>query len=423
MYKQLNFIDLFSGAGGLSEGFTNAGYAPIAHVEMDKYACNTLKTRACYHYLHNMNQSEIYKKYLRGEITREQLYKFVPEIITDSVINVTMSESTMELIYQRIDSIMKRKGQTRVSLIIGGPPCQAYSLAGRARKCMKNDPRNELYKLYCKVLVKYDPEMFVFENVPGLLTAGRGKYIKKIKNTFQKSGYDIDYKIINAMDFGVLQKRQRVILIGWKSGTNYSYPEFYRKELNACINDILSDLPRIQAGESSFEYESSDFSNYLKENCIRGEDDILTWHVARYHNARDREIYRHVIKAWNRDRFRLKYTDLPDNLCTHKNRTGFLDRFKVVASDLTASHTLTAHIAKDGHYYIHPDLEQARSITVREAARIQSFPDNYFFEGSRTSAFTQIGNAVPPLMAKGIAEAISYELLNKNNYYKKASTK
>ena len=141
------------------------------------------------------------------------------------------------------------------------------------------------------------------------------------------------------------------------------------------------------------------------------KNDILTWHVARPNIARDREIYKMVIHTWNTEKRRLKYTDLPPELCTHRNRTAFLDRFKVVAGDLPFSHTLVAHISKDGHYFIHPDYGQARSISVREAARIQSFPDNFFFEGSRTSAFVQIGNAVPPLMASGIAQALKREMM------------
>lgn len=132
----------------------------------------------------------------------------------------------------------------------------------------------------------------------------------------------------------------------------------------------------------------------------------MTWHVARTNLERDRNIYRLVIQAWNKDHTRLKYTDIPDELATHNNKKSFLDRFKVVARDLTATHTMVAHISKDGHYYIHPDLEQARSISVREAARIQSFPDDFYFEGSRTAAFRQIGNAVPPLLAQKIANAI-----------------
>jgi len=145
---------------------------------------------------------------------------------------------------------------------------------------------------------------------------------------------------------------------------------------------------------------------YKKIGASALDNDILTWHITRPHIERDRQIYRLIINAWQNEHTRLKYTDLPEELCTHKNRTAFLDRFKVVARDLPVCHTITAHLSKDGHYFIHPDFYQARSISVREAARIQSFPDNYFFEGSRTAAFTQIGNAVPPLMAMGIADAI-----------------
>ena len=128
--------------------------------------------------------------------------------------------------------------------------------------------------------------------------------------------------------------------------------------------------------------------------------------MARTNLERDRDIYRLAIKAWKDEGKRLKYTDLPDELTTHNNRTSFLDRFKVVADDISASHTMVAHISKDGHHYIHPDIKQARSISVREAARIQSFPDNFHFERSRTAAFRQIGNAVPPLLARTIAEAL-----------------
>ncbi|MGN1196904.1 MAG: DNA cytosine methyltransferase, partial [Acetatifactor sp.] len=128
-------------------------------------------------------------------------------------------------------------------------------------------------------------------------------------------------------------------------------------------------------------------------------------------------IYRHVINAWyqNDERRRLRYTDLPEDLCTHKNRTAFLDRFKVVAGNIHTSQTMVAHISKDGHYFIHPNLEQARSLSVREAARIQSFPDNYYFEGGRTAALLQIGNAVPPLMASAIATAVADTLEGENH--------
>ena len=147
------------------------------------------------------------------------------------------------------------------------------------------------------------------------------------------------------------------------------------------------------------------------EAGIRDDQLPVTWHQARPHSDQDLEIYRLVVEKWNSQNSRLKYYDLPERLKTHRNVTSFTDRFKVVAADLPCSHTVVAHIAKDGHYYIHPDLEQNRSITPREAARLQSFPDNYYFESAsgrpaRTPAFSQIGNAVPVLLARKLAEKV-----------------
>ncbi len=401
----INYIDLFAGAGGLSEGFSSSGYHPIAHVEMNKDACCSLMTRACYYYLKEHNQLDLYKSYLTGRITREALYSAVPREVIDSVINLTMSEDTMPELFTRIDSLLNRQGIGKVDLLVGGPPCQAYSLVGRAVKSdgMVNDPRNYLYKLYVKVLAKYQPQMFVFENVPGLFNANKGAYYRDMVKAFEDAGYSLGSKILNAADFGVLQYRRRVILIGWKNGTHHQYPEFSSITNHYTVADILNDLPAIQAGQRADNYCAGEYSTYLSDSGIRKEGDILTWHVSRPNIERDREIYRCAINTWNTQNKRIKYTELPEELCTHKNRDAFLDRFKVVAAELPASHTVLAHISKDGHYFIHPDLNQARSISVREAARIQSFPDDFYFEGSRTAAFIQIGNAVPPLMARGIA--------------------
>ncbi len=407
-----NFIDLFAGAGGLSEGFLANGFRPIAHIEMNAEACMTLQTRACYYYLLKKGRIDTYYQYLRGEISRDALYAAVRKPELDTVINQTMSKETMPELFAKIDNLMAKRKMKSVDLIVGGPPCQAYSLVGRAVKSdgMQDDPRNFLYQLYCRVLKKYQPEMFVFENVPGLLTANGGKYYFNMKKEFKRFGYEIHDKILNACDFGVLQNRLRVILIGWKKGTGHKFPEFEVINSQYKVCDVFGDLPILQAGETNNTYIGERFSEYLVEAEIRTTDDILTWHVARPHNERDREIYRLVIEAWNHNKTRLKYPDLPEELKTHKNTTAFLDRFKVVASDISACHTVMAHLAKDGHYFIHPDVRQARSVTVREAARLQSFPDNYYFESSRTAAYTQIGNAVPPLMAKGLARGILGEL-------------
>ena len=264
--------------------------------------------------------------------------------------------------------------------------------------------------LYCEVLEKYRPKIFVFENVPGLLTANGGSYFDDMRERFRKAGYFLEYRILNSKEYGVLQNRRRVIVIGWREGTDFTYPELDKKEQKYLVDDLFSDLPYIEPGESRNVYKCKS-TEYLRESGIRTEDDILTLHQARPNLERDRKIYRQVIEAWNNGQKRLKYTELPEELCTHNNRTAFLDRFKVVAKDMPYAQTMVAHISKDGHYFIHPDIKQARSISVREAARIQSFPDNYFFEGGRTASFLQIGNAVPPLMASAIAKKLKEQLM------------
>jgi len=166
-------------------------------------------------------------------------------------------------------------------------------------------------------------------------------------------------------------------------------------------------LSILERGQELNEYRQDiAMSRYLHRFNIRTNSDVLTHHVARPNTDRDVEIYRRTIELWNNGNQRLRYNDLPPDLITHKNLHSFVDRFKVVEGDQPFCHTVLAHLSKDGHYFIHPDIGQCRSISVREAARLQSFPDNYYFEGPRTAQFMQIGNAVPPLMAKGLAEQI-----------------
>ncbi len=412
----MNYIDLFAGAGGLSEGFLQAGCEPVAHIEMNVDACNTLKTRSCYHYLKNINQLNIYRRYEKKQIPREQLYASVPIFILNSVINAEISKETINSIFNQVDELLlvNPEWNNQVDIIVGGPPCQAYSLVGRAVKENKmiNDPRNFLYQMYCRFLQKYNPKMFVFENVPGLLTASGGQHFKNLKKYMRRVGYEIEARELNASNFGVLQSRKRIIIVGWRKNLPLYFPEIPTIQHNYLVNDLFKDLPNLQAGEKSNRYKPVKRSMYLSEFGIRETGDNLTWHEARPHTVRDRDIYRRVIELWNDNHQRLRYCDLPDNLRTHHNTTAFLDRFKIVEGDTSTCHTMMAHISKDGHYFIHPDLSQARSITVREAARIQSFPDSYYFESSRTAAFTQIGNAVPPLMAKAIAVEIKNLLEN-----------
>lgn len=410
-----NFIDLFAGAGGLSEGFFQEGFNPIAHVEMNEYASNTLETRSCYYYFKKENKLDVYYKYLKKEISREDMLNQVPSDVIKTVINETMTDKSISGIFNRIDEIMKEDGIKEVDVIIGGPPCQAYSLVGRAqskhmRTPMSEDPRNDLYKLYARFLRKYQPKMFVFENVMGIITANNGKTWKNIKSYLRRVGYEIECREQNSKDFGVLQNRRRMIIVGWLKNSGLSYPEFEKIQSEALVNDLLYDLPALTPGTSSNKYTRRNVRPYVLETGIRTNDDVLTMHECRPNIDRDIQIYQLAVELWNNGHQRLKYYDLPDELVTHKNTRSFVDRFKVVEGDEHCCHTILAHLSKDGHHFIHPDINQHRSITPREAARIQSFPDSYYFEGPRTAQFVQIGNAVPPMMARGIARGIKEQL-------------
>lgn len=413
--KQYNFIDLFAGAGGLSEGFLQAGFSPVAHVEMNEFVARTLETRSAYYYLKDTGNLALYKKYLLGKISREELMKQIPASITKTIINETMSDESLPSIFKTIDGIMKIRGISKIDVIVGGPPCQAYSLVGRAQSShmevpMAEDPRNYLYKLYARFLKRYQPRMFVFENVTGIESANGGTTWKNIQNYLKRVGYEIECRVQNSRSFGVLQNRRRMIIVGWLKESGLKYPEFMEVKPNAVVNDLFADLPKLHPGESSNTYTKAKASAYVTETELRTKDDVLTLHNCRPNIDRDIKIYRKAIELWNDGHKRLNYNDLPDELKTHKNRHSFVDRFKVVEGDEPYCHTILAHLSKDGHYFIHPDIEQHRSITVREAARIQSFPDSYYFEGPRTSQFVQIGNAVPPMMAKGIAFGIFEQL-------------
>ncbi len=416
-HNNMNFIDLFAGAGGLSEGFIRSGFKPIAHVEMNKDACDTLRTRAVYHWLVENDKQNEYYDYLKEEKKeKEKFWSIAPEEIKNSIINSEISDSSIDSIFSKIDDLAN--GQ-EIDLIIGGPPCQAYSIAGRARdpKGMKEDPRNFLYKHYVKFLKRYQPKMFVFENVPGILSANNGEFLQKIFEAVKEAGYNLSIppnKYLNAKDFGVLQDRKRVIIVGWKKEMNLSYPNFDKQENKFQIqDDLFSDLPQLKTGEGTLgalKY-TKETTEYLKQSKIRNGLDYVTQHIVRPNNENDLEIYKIAVNEWNNGR-RLNYATLPQRLIKHNNLHSFTNRFQVVNGS-GISHTVVAHIAMDGHYYIHPDKNQNRSISVREAARIQSFPDDFFFEGSRTAAFKQIGNAVPPLMAEKIAQKIR-EMIWKN---------
>lgn len=408
----MNCIDLFSGAGGLTEGFVRAGYNIIAHIEKEYPASLTLKTRIAYHYLKANNQLNLYYSYINGEISREELYSYIPEKLLNSVINMEINDETLNDIYNQIDIL---KGNQSIDIIIGGPPCQAYSLIGRAasKTKMVGDTRKYLYKHYLKFLERYSPKIFVFENVRGMLSSkdeNGDKIFDKIIEEMEMLDYKIEYKLLDAKDFGVPQSRKRVIIIGWKEDLNFQYPNFETVKNDININELFSDLPKLNAGDKIDSLQLTANNNALLKLHIKDDNsNIISQHISRPNNKKDLQIYKLAVKMLNSDK-KLNYAVLPKNLISHNNLNSFLDRFKVVNGN-GISHTLVAHISKDGHHYIHPDITQNRSITVREAARIQTFPDSFYFENSRTAAFTQIGNAVPPLMAETIALKLKETIL------------
>ena len=271
--------------------------------------------------------------------------------------------------------------------------------------------------------------MFVFENVLGIKTAKKGEPFRDLQRLVNDLGYKMVPVEQIASEHGVLQKRHRIIIVGWKinrSGsdipTTYNYPTLEKGDMPYSImKDLFCDLPERKAGEGELcgivEYTKPlEEMEYLRKTAIRGVLNFTTQHIARPTNDNDREIYRQAVLMWKTGK-RLNYAKLDPALQKHKNKESFCNRFCVVDPN-GVLHNVVALIAYDGHYYIYPNetptLENVRSITIREAARIQSFPDDFFFEGSRSAAFKQIGNAVPVVLAEKIGLKIKKLLKNED---------
>ena len=439
-------IDLFAGCGGLSEGFIQAGFEVIAQVEMDDWACETLSTRHMYHALKKMRKEHYYHKYLRDEISKEELFKKFPEmneLVSHGVIKAKFGETEFDKIVKKIESGMKFQGSSRINVIVGGPPCQPYSLVGRARdpKRMKNDERHFLYEYYLKILSCLQPDFFVFENVPGLITAeakGEEIFLRMLEDfrdinppyeiapSFDEFSKEPREYLLNSARYGVPQQRKRVVFVGYRKSLGLRHKDVknvFKKILRTkdpvyaghIVADAIGDLPSLKPGAGSNrwfgEYQKEALTPY-QQKMRRSSTGIINFR-ARTHMKSDLERYRFFIEHHKNGNGAATLKDLinqrPDLIPDHKNLSGFIDRFKVQWWYQPSS-TIMSHICKDGHYYIHPDISQRRSFTVREAARCQSFPDNYLFEGPRTEQFRQVGNAVPPLLAKAIAACILKEL-------------
>ncbi len=398
--KKFTFIDLFAGCGGLSEGFYRQGFKAVAHVEIDHSACETLRER-----MRHYGYKNIEREVVEGDITSDDI----------------------------IDRIEKAVNGRKVDIIIGGPPCQAYSTAGRVRdkEGMEKDARNFLFESYVKILEYYKPKLFVFENVTGLLSAKvKGKAIlpmvlSALGKSYNISG-DIKRIVFNTSNYGVPQIRRRVILMGIRKDidkldisdlydsikkTHYDpeMPEEERRNLKRFIDvhDALSDLPKVYPGQdaSTNEYNYPCDNDFLKAIGKPGVHPLMD-HICRKHNDMDRERFRVMIaNHWSFGEMRRARPDLE-----HEHARVFDNSYVVQWWDLP-SKTILAHIHKDGFQFIHPDYEQARTFTVREAARIQSFPDDFVFCGSRGDKYKQIGNAVPCLFAEALAKATKKALI------------
>ena len=404
----INIIDLFSGAGGLTEGFRNQRYKILGHVEKEKAACETLKLREVYYYLKEKNKLGLYNDFLSSKTSIEDLLKHVPREKLNKILNFEISQENIHSIFSFFDDLGEN-----VDGIIGGPPCQAYSTIGRARNASKksSDERIYLYKFYIHFLNKYQPQFFIFENVKGLLSfrdADDEFLLPRMKKEFEEAGYSLGYEVLNTKNYGVPQSRERLIIFGVMNEKKELIQEFFKnlkkyEENEVDVKTAFQGLPSLKAGEVNNSYTNLS-NDYVEQNFLQDSKTPLTQNIARPNNSNDLAIYKIVAEAKKNGK-NIKYSELDSKLKTHKHTDKFLDRFKALSWN-SPSHTVVAHISKDGHHYIHPDTKQNRSITVREAARLQGFPDNYYFLDSRTSAFTQIGNAVPPIFSKKMADAI-----------------
>lgn len=409
--RKLTCLDLFSGAGGLSEGFLETGkYDFVGHVEWEKPMVNTLRNNLEKRWNYSENKSM--KNVIHFDIQRtEELLK---GNWTDETIKLYGKTNDEEIIKDGLDGLINGK---KVDVIIGGPPCQAYSIAGRAQdpNSMKDDYRNYLFESFVKIVDHYRPKVFVFENVPGMLSACPGDtfVINRICEAFNDIGYEIrqpeDMKrsIYCASDYGVPQERNRVIIFGMEKGLTKSIEDFYEaldNEKNGkphlTVKDAIGGMPKFRVLEKPYKNGNMNVSHELIG------DTVILQHTARYHNKRDIEVFR----KWVTDEMnslptteKLKFYKKVSGKDSNHNKYRSLEWDK-------PSPTIVSHLYKDGLMFIHPDSEQARSITIREAALLQSFPEDYEFLGSNASCFKMIGNAVPVLFAKSIAEAV-YKVL------------
>lgn len=457
-------VDVFAGPGGLNEGFSASGdgtnFSIAASFEMESNAIETLRLRAATRALNCDGLHPAYEELLAGTRNLDSLRTteaFAKELerAAAHVHQIVLGEPERARVQSIIGEAIK---PSEPWVLIGGPPCQAYSLAGRSRRthdaAFEDDHKHFLYREYLDILERFRPPVFVMENVKGLLSAGhRGKSMfDLIMSDLSMNGlYEIrslvvpstdlqpsDF-VIRAEEYGVPQRRHRVILLGLRSDVASARWEPLEKvDRPVTVRQTLVGLDPVQSAASRSTDPARDWAEAysiaeqlaeaylartprsprtdsrmpaeLKQWLRRNDPPISLHDQARSHMKSDLMRYGFLARVAEHGQFP-RVTELPEVLLpAHKNVTQknvpFVDRFKVQQWDAPSS-TITSHISKDGHYYIHPDPEQMRSLTVREAARLQTFPDDYYFCGNRTAQYHQVGNAVPPLLATKIADTVA----------------
>jgi DNA (cytosine-5)-methyltransferase 1 len=495
MNQSIPVIDLFAGPGGLGEGFSSLKkngkqvYKLALSVEKEVNAHQTLTLRALFRAFEN-DVPDSYYDYISGKVSKQEFIdsKLIRNQLDEAkneARNATLGETPAKVVDEWIATGIKNQSKW---VLIGGPPCQAYSLAGRSKminsdlKKYETDARHLLYREYLRIIKKHSPPVFIMENVKGILSSKLlGELIfKKIINDLSNPHQGLEYEIrsltleipfeeleprdfiIESERYGIPQARHRVILFGVRKDLAKKTHNILQEEDQlVTLNDALGSMPRIR---SKLSKEPDSLSEWLKalrsaKSMLTGWNEPLkkalvaemdkntrlavevkdtggafleakanvrnaqlnhwfldpklsgvTQHQARSHMRSDIQRYFFLSNYAKILGKSAKIGELPNKLLpAHQNAhladAPFQDRFRVQLANHPST-TIVSHIAKDGHYYIHPDPSQARSISVREAARLQTFPDNYFFEGNKTSQYGQVGNAVPPLLANKIAQII-----------------
>lgn len=506
--KPYKVIDIFAGPGGLGEGFSALGYRErkrlfkiALSIEKDPTAHSTLMLRSFYRQFEYANVPPEYWSYAKGKITKAELFDLYPIEAKTAAEEAQCIELGKNPPKKVKNLISQRLNHSKKWVLVGGPPCQAYSLVGRARMQstnpdFENDERHFLYKEYLQVIVDHRPPVFIMENVKGILSAQHSgkKIIESILSDLRKPEIAISgrqsglgYRLFSLVDkkppeqckpedflvksekYGVPQARHRMLILGVREDIDVT-PKILHESESTSVEDAIGDLPKIRStvsreqdsleiwreilgsitSESWYsEEQSNDLSNTVKKisqaliNIQKhdlnagaeimsykghpkifsdwyrhGCNEVVTNHAGRSHMRSDLHRYLFVSSYAAANGKSIHLSNFPVELLpAHRNvqdgidNSHFSDRFRVQVGDRPST-TITSHISKDGHYFIHYDPAQCRSLTVREAARLQTFPDSYKFEGGRTSQYHQVGNAVPPLLSMQVAEIV-YDILDR----------